>query len=88
MIAHDDDLPNLMELVLGLVDGAMPDGEEDEMTQRFILERITCDMPVELHVRTGETLHVVASPPTQKFETSVLPVWHRMRITVAEYDAG
>jgi hypothetical protein len=86
MIDASEDLPELMELVLALVDGAMAETPEGE---GVVVESMTFDMPVELHVRTESgTLNVVAATPTQKIETSVLPVWHRMRIHVTGQHAG
>ena len=52
----------------------------------FLLDSLAIDLPVELHVRTDEIggLRLVAGPPTQRTETSILPVWHRLRFRVTE----
>jgi len=45
---------------------------------------LALDLPVELSVRPGTDgrLTVLASPPTQRIATTVLPVFHRMRLRI------
>ena len=45
---------------------------------------ITVSMPVEFDILAGggQVLALGASPPTQAIETSVLPVFHQLRVTL------
>lgn len=75
---NDKDLQPLSEFVLGLVDW-----RDDEETAA-ILEEARLDLPIELAVRIDDdgSVRVVASPPRQQIETSILPVFHRLNIRV------
>ncbi|NIJ21102.1 hypothetical protein FHS95_002805 [Sphingomonas naasensis] len=78
MIDRLDPLPPLGAFVgelMDLVDPSDPAG----------LERITVDMPIECDLLSGggAVLALGASPPTQRIETSLLPVFHRLRVTLA-----
>lgn len=48
------------------------------------IERVVCDLPVELAARDDAdgALVVLLSPPRQPIVTTVMPVFHRLRITV------
>jgi hypothetical protein len=48
------------------------------------IERILLDMPFELEVKTGSRGDIVlgSSPPTQKIETSFMPVFHRIKMNI------
>ena len=48
------------------------------------VERLDVDLPVEMDVTAlGETVaRVGMGPPTQWVKTTVMPVFHRMRLTV------
>lgn len=78
MIDRLDPLPPLGAFVgelMDVIDPADPAG----------LARITVDMPIECDLLTGgeAVLAFGASPPTQRIETSLLPVFHRLRVTLA-----
>ena len=75
-IDDEDLLPGVAETVALLAEPAL---ESDEM----VVERMVVELPVELQVlRDGAGLALTASPPTQQIETSVMPVWHRVTLTV------
>ena len=48
----------------------------------LVAERITVDMPVEFYVRAGADgrPRIETTAPTQRIVTSVLPVFHRVRV--------
>ncbi len=48
------------------------------------LERATLDLPIELDVRSGDDgrVEIISAPPTQHVETTYMPVFHRIRLTV------
>lgn len=48
------------------------------------VEEMKLDLPIELKVAVAgdRVTHVKASPPTQLFETTVMPVFHRLRLRV------
>ncbi len=52
------------------------------------IEQVIVDLPVEVRVEVNEdgTVQVKGSPPTQIFETSIMPVFHRMKLRVARED--
>jgi len=72
-----DPLPPLGRFVADLLALEPADGSM-QMTA------ITVAMPVELDVLSGggRVLALGASPPTQAIETSVLPVFHQLRVTL------
>ncbi|WP_404338215.1 hypothetical protein AB2M62_04700 [Sphingomonas sp. MMS12-HWE2-04] len=78
MIERLDPLPPLGAFVGELMDVIDPEDPAG-------LERITVDMPLELDLLSGggQILALGASPPTQRIETSILPVFHRLRVTLA-----
>ena len=81
-----DDLPPLSEAVVALTD-VIPDDSDD---RGVTLERLALLSPVELGV--GATpwggLMLRGSTPTQRTETTFLPVWHRLALTLEWDDAG
>ncbi len=52
------------------------------------IEQLTVDMPIELKVTVNPdgTCTVKGSPPTQGVQTTVMPVWHQMRLRVVRED--
>jgi hypothetical protein len=52
------------------------------------LEQVTVDMPIELKVVVNHdgTVNVKGSPPTQLVKTTVMPVFHHMRLRVVRDD--
>ena len=48
------------------------------------IEKIVIDLPAEFDVITDEGRLVLgATPPTQKIETTFMPVFHRLKVTIA-----
>lgn len=78
-----DDLPPLRELLLGFVPVPEDDGEDDDEAS-LLLESLAVDLPLELSLRraAGAPLELLGSTPTQRIETTILPVWHRLRLTI------
>lgn len=56
--------------------------------QAMTIEQLTVDMPIELKVTANPdgTVNVKGSPPTQLIKTTVMPVFHRMRVKVVRKD--
>jgi hypothetical protein len=56
---------------------------------RIRTERVEVDLPLEVRVGRDASgaLTVSATAPTQKFRTSVLPVFHRVRVSIEAEDA-
>jgi len=80
----DSELQPVGRLVRGLLDLDRSFDEADALS----IDRVVCDLPIELAAREGaiETeLVVLVSPPRQPIITSVMPVFHRMRITVVQH---
>ena len=85
--AVEDEVPGLAELVFGLVgDAVNQQPESNELVGTVIVESMTMELPVELYVRANGS--VVTTPPRQKIETTILPVWHRLKLRVVEDHAG
>ncbi|MCC6318284.1 MAG: hypothetical protein IT361_11400 [Gemmatimonadaceae bacterium] len=75
-----DDLPPLALLLGGLVPKSDPDDDEGAESQMMEIDQVSLDLAIECHVRPDG--NVVASPPTQYIATSVMPVFHRLRLRV------
>ena len=75
-------LPLLRDLVVAMVD---VDRVADD-SMEFHVEELTFDLPVELDPwHDGDVVSSLgASPPTQIVSTTVMPVFHRLRVTLAE----
>lgn len=75
-------LPLLRDVVVAMVD---IDRVQDA-TQDMHIDELTFDLPVELEPTVAEGLVTTlgASPPTQIIATTVMPVFHRLRVTLAE----
>lgn len=58
--------------------------EDAETGQALEIEQVTVKLPIELNVSITDedTLTLFSSPPTQTVETTVLPVFHRMKLTI------
>lgn len=75
-------LPLLRDVVVAMVD---VDRVGDDLME-FHVEELTFDLPVELDPwYEGDVVSSLgASPPTQIVATTVMPVFHRLRVTLAE----
>ena len=51
---------------------------------RMLVERVEIDTPIELDVRVsdGDAVELIGGPPTQTIETTWMPVFHRIRLTI------
>lgn len=58
--------------------------DETELLGHPAVRSLALDLPIELSVERDAAgrLAVLASPPTQRVATSVLPVFHRMRLRI------
>jgi hypothetical protein len=91
-IAEEDLFPGLAELMEGLLTPQMlstPDVSNPEQVQALYVDTLTLELPVEIQPlrEEAEKFRLGISPPTQWIETSVLPVWHKIRIKM-EVDHG
>ena len=76
-------LPGLSELIEMLVEPAL--ATEGDLS----VEEMTVDLPVELQLtEDAGRLGLFGSAPTQQIATSVLPVWHRVRLRIGVQNDG
>lgn len=64
----------------------LPEAPADPLDGRaLVLDELSVDLPFEMTVEAGPdgALRIGTSPPTQLVETSVMPVWHRVRLRIA-----
>jgi hypothetical protein len=73
----DGDLAPFAALLVALTDLEPEERAEDDVT----ISAIRLDLPIELAVRAEDS--VVASTPSQHVETTVLPAFHRLQVTLA-----
>ena len=80
-----DRLPSLAEFVGELAGAASVEADVDVAEQEAVyVSEIKVDLPFELNLLEElGAWQLDAAPPTQKIETTVMPVWHRLRVTVA-----
>ncbi len=80
---EEDLLPSLSAFVSAIAEAAVEG--EGELT----IESISATLPFELDMlrREGE-LQLRAGPPTQRTATTILPVWHRISVTVVLEEAA
>lgn len=78
-------LPLLRDVVVAMVDV----DRVANATMEFHVEELTFDLPVELDpwYEGGLVTSLGASPPTQIVSTTVMPVFHRLRVTLAEEES-
>jgi hypothetical protein len=77
---------HLEELVSGLV---VDDARQvDEVVGLAVtLEELRTEFPIELQIAAGDAgVSLAVAPPTQHVETSILPVWHQLRVTVVRHE--
>ncbi len=78
-----DRLPSLADF-LGELVGAACAEPEVEGDVSMIVSEIKVDLPIELNLMQEQgAWQLDAAPPTQKIETTVMPVWHRVRLRVS-----
>jgi hypothetical protein len=51
---------------------------------RMLVQRVEIDTPLELDVAVGDddAVELVGGPPTQTIETTWMPVFHQVRVTI------
>jgi len=60
---------------------------DSELGQQLSVSEMTINMPVEMKVGGGhDTLDLEMGPVGQRTLTSVLPVWHQIRLRVVIYN--
>lgn len=86
--ARDFALPDLGDFVAGLVELEEPDVPEGAVVPT--VESITIELPIELTLESaaGGELKTRCGPPTQYTSTSVMPVFHQLRMRIVPHDGG
>jgi hypothetical protein len=71
------------DMVQQLVDYGEP-LEDPLSNQSMMIEKVKVEMPVEIKVLVDDdgTTTLKSNAPTQSTETTIMPVFHRMRLTV------
>ncbi|MBL9027055.1 MAG: hypothetical protein JNL21_32970 [Myxococcales bacterium] len=84
----EDALPSLAAMIGALLD--QEDDAEPEVEGAPRIESMTIELPVELALEAGESdaLATRCSPPTQYTKTSVMPVFHKLRVRVVRSNGG
>jgi hypothetical protein len=85
----DEALVPLRDLVEGLViEGGQI--EDEQLGVSMSIESIKLDLPVELDIFTDDNGQVIigGAPPTQHTETSIMPVFHQLKMTVVHVAAS
>lgn len=85
-MADFETLPRFSDFIIELMSPAnQPEsagvvmGEQQQMR----VERLSVDLPFELDLNTnGAKPALHASPPMQYTETTIMPVFHRIRVTI------
>jgi hypothetical protein len=70
-------MEGLAETILELI----PDA--DPQARGLYVERLSVELPLELYVRRGDgQWRIESSAPTQRIQTTVLPVFHRVTLVM------
>jgi hypothetical protein len=75
--------------VLGEHQGVVLGATDDGTGVRLTVTELRFDLPMELRVRRAggvESLNLRAGPPTQRVQTTVFPVLHRLRVRLVRSD--
>lgn len=82
----DWSLPPIAALVAGLAD--IDETAEELSAGSLSIDELSVASPMELEVLVDDdgTLRLTGSTPTQWTETTVLPVFHAIRLTIARSD--
>lgn len=85
--AIDEALIPLSQVVESFLMISEPDSG---MPLALCVDRIVVDFPLELQVEISqeENLILGAAPPTQRIETSFMPVFHRLKITIGRREGS
>ncbi len=80
----EDRLPSLAEFVGELAAAASVDHDASIDAEMFYVDSIQLELPFELDlVQENGVWQIDAAPPTQIVDTTVMPVLHRVRMTVS-----
>jgi len=81
-IDPSDRLPTLAGFLSELATAASVDADSPG-EESILVSEIKVDLPIELNLLQEQGVwQLDASPPSQKTETTVMPVWHRVRLRV------
>ncbi len=63
---------------------------EEQWGMSMSVEEITIDLPAEFDIMQDDMGRLVlgAAPPTQRIETTFMPVFHRLTLTIANATYG
>ena len=82
-ILESDRLPPLADFLAELADAATVDPEVsgDDM---MLVSELKVELPIEFNlVQEQGVWQLDAAPPMQKIETTVMPIWHQVRLRVS-----
>lgn len=81
---EDDLLLPVAKLIYDLTNYEQP--FDPKTGQAMTIEQIRLDMPIELRVGVDNegTVHLKGAPPTQRLETTIMPVFHRMKLRIIQ----
>ena len=81
-IDESDRLPALSEFLAELAGVASVEADS-EAEEAVSISEINIDLPFELNLlQESGAWQLDAAPPTQMIDTTVMPVWHQVRIRV------
>lgn len=82
-IFESDRLPSLADFLTVLAEAATIDPEASGYDMMLVSE-LKVELPIELNlVQEQGAWQFDAAPPMQKIETTVMPIWHQMRLKVS-----
>lgn len=77
---HADDMFEPLATLVSAWMAGVPDATA-EFDGALEVSELVIDIPMELQLLDiGDGLQLHASPPTQKIETTIMPVWHRLSV--------
>ena len=84
---EDDPLPPFNQLVSHLADYNQQWVDPDT-GQTLTVEQLQVEMPIELRVTVADdgSVSLQGAPPTQRTETTILPVFHQMKLRIVRED--
>jgi len=87
-MSNEFGLPRFSDFIIGLVEPAMQNAASADIAgerQQLTVSRLSVDLPFELDLVTqaDNSVTLNAAPPTQRTETSVMPVFHQVRVTIS-----
>ena len=75
-------LPSVADFISELTSGGTRIQDE---VQGLSVTEMTLDLPIELSVeQSGDRLELRSGPPTQRTATSILPVFHRLKVRISQ----